>query len=201
MTDAPFDLARLTLPLREWTSPLFRVHQIVYGADYFGRTGECRFDDPQMLFGVLYGSEKLEGAYLETLRLEAHPGKPIPIGPTESWLLARAWSRLTLTRPLRLVDLADQQKKLRIPGEVMSGSDYAESQAWSRALFEHPARVDGILYRARHGQDQLSVALFDRGATEPLFVLDRSRPFMDDLGSTLDLLEECGHLPVPDDDR
>ncbi len=201
MRDASINLASRPLPVRTWANPLLRVHQTAFGAVWFGRTGVCRFDDPWKVYGVLYGSEELEGAYLETVRLEAHPGHPLPIGPNESWLFARAWSRLTLARPLRLVDLANQQKKLRIAGEVMSGPAYTESQAWSRAFFEHPDRVDGILYRARHGQDQLSVALFDRGDDEPLLLVDQSRPFKDDLGETLDLLERCGHLPVPDEDR
>lgn len=46
-------------------------------------------------------------------------------------------------------------------GEVSSG-DHKLSQKWSRALYEHPEEVDGILYRCRHDQEKQSVALFDR---------------------------------------
>ncbi|MFN7146811.1 MAG: RES family NAD+ phosphorylase, partial [Myxococcota bacterium] len=183
----------------EWTSALYRVHRLVHGPVWFGRGAENRFDDPRGEYGVLYASEDLEGAYLETVRLEAQPGKPLPIGPTEGWLFARGWSRLTVKRPLRLVDLAAQQKKLRIGGEVMSGPDYETSRAWSRAFFEHPDRADGLLYRARHGQDRLSIALFARGET--LLDLGLTVRFEEDLDRTLDLLEACDHLPVPDDDR
>lgn len=82
--------------------------------------------------------------------------------------------------------------------------DYTESQAWSRAFFEHPDNVDGVLYRARHDQDQRSIGLFERPAaaasTAPhgLLAVLETHGFNEDLDFTLDLLERCDHLPVPD---
>jgi hypothetical protein len=55
-----------------------------------------------------------------------------------------------------------------VTAELATGSDYALSQLWSRVLWEHSDEPDGILYRSRHDDSALCVALFDRakGALE-----------------------------------
>lgn len=55
--------------------------------------------------------------------------------------------------------------------EVASGSDYPGSQLWSRALWNHSDKPDGLLYRSRHDDSGLSVALYDR-AKDALAVVD-----------------------------
>lgn len=187
------------LPTVDWAEPLFRVHRATCGPVWFGREGLSRFDDPQRSYGVLYAGEDLPVAYLECVRLHAAPGHAAPVGPMLSWLWCRAWSVLLPTRSLHLVDLAGQQAALRIPGEVMSGPEegYIQSQSWSRCFFEHPGHVDGILYRARHDLSRRSVALFGRDV-EGLITPVQTTGFGDDPDLTLDLIEACGHLPVPD---
>lgn len=49
MPHEPSDLAARQLPIRAWVNPLVRVRRIS--------------DDPRKMFGVIYGSEELEGAY------------------------------------------------------------------------------------------------------------------------------------------
>jgi hypothetical protein len=44
----------------------------------------------------------------------------------------------------------------------VSGGTYEVSQPWSRAIFQHPAGADGIVYRSNHDNGELCVALFDR---------------------------------------
>lgn len=199
MKSLTFPSPTTPLPISPWTAPLYRVHRTEHGPLFFGRSRKCRFDDPLADFGVLYAAENLDGGYLETIRLEAHPGRPAPIGPTERWLFARGWSVLRPVRPLRLVDLVAHQQVLRVPGEVMAGTDYTLSQAWARHFFEHPEEVDGILYRARHDLKIAAVALFERPGPGPAISVSETTLFQDDLDATLDLLDRCHHLPVADE--
>ena len=59
---------------------------------------------------------------------------------------------------------------LRVPGRTQIGVDqikeraYDLPQSWSAALFAHPVKADGIAYRARHDDDEVCHAIFDRAA-------------------------------------
>jgi hypothetical protein len=41
-----------------------------------------------------------------------------------------------------------------------------KNHPWSLALWKHPQKPDGILYRSRHDPDKKAVALFDRAEVE-----------------------------------
>ena len=43
-----------------------------------------------------------------------------------------------------------------------SGLPYDIPQTWSKAIAEHPTRPDGIAYHARHDDNELCYAIFDR---------------------------------------
>jgi hypothetical protein len=45
---------------------------------------------------------------------------------------------------------------------VHAGLPYDTPQAWSKALFEHPVRPNGIAYYASHDDEALCYAIFDR---------------------------------------
>jgi hypothetical protein len=45
---------------------------------------------------------------------------------------------------------------------IHGGLPYDAPQVWSKALFEHPLRPDGIAYYARHDDEALCYAIFDR---------------------------------------
>src|SRR5258708_32400205 len=64
---------------------------------------------------------------------------------------------------LSLARLADSGlNQLRIDLRVSSGDDYGVARAWSRAIHDHPAHVDGILYPSRHHNRLYCVAMFER---------------------------------------
>ena len=66
-------------------------------------------------------------------------------------------------RELRLAPIhGTSLARLGVTAELASGSDYERSQLWSRALWEHSDRPDGVLYRSRHDDSALCVAVFDR---------------------------------------
>jgi hypothetical protein len=90
---------------------------------------------------------------------------------------------------LRLVDLTGDLVTLQADARLWSG-DYGPAQAWSRAFYEHPDTVDGLLYPSRHAQTRVCVALYDRvtaeiDATIGATLADDTR----ELGRLLDLFD------------
>jgi hypothetical protein len=47
---------------------------------------------------------------------------------------------------------------------IVTSGAHALAQRWSRAIHDHPAAPDGLLYRANHDNGELCAALFDRCA-------------------------------------
>jgi hypothetical protein len=80
-------------------------------------------------------------------------------------LEVRCISQITVTRPLRLVDLTGPGlRRLGADGRLCTG-DHAQARLWAVALWGHPDQPDGILYPARHDLSRKSVALFDRASS------------------------------------
>jgi hypothetical protein len=52
--------------------------------------------------------------------------------------------------------------RLGVTAELASANDYATSQLWSRALWEHKDQPDGVQYRSRHDDSALCIAVYDR---------------------------------------
>jgi hypothetical protein len=78
-------------------------------------------------------------------------------------LAGRSIATVEVRRDLRLVPIhGSNLARLGVTAELASGSDYLGSQHWSRALWEHQDKPDGILYRSRHDDSALCVALYDR---------------------------------------
>ena len=78
-------------------------------------------------------------------------------------------------RELRLAPIHGKSlARLGVTAEQASGSDYERSQLWSRALWEHSDRPDGVLYRSRHDDSALCVAVFDRAKDSLAIVRDDS---------------------------
>ena len=64
-------------------------------------------------------------------------------------------------RPLHLVDLTGSGSLVRIGADarLFSGA-YEISRLWSKALHDHPAGADGLLYPSRLDPTRHSIALF-----------------------------------------
>jgi hypothetical protein len=70
---------------------------------------------------------------------------------------------LETTRPARLADLRGHHlAQLRIDSKIFSHTDYAITQQWSRAFFEHADTFDGLIFHSRHDPSRFAVALFER---------------------------------------
>ncbi len=150
----PDDLAERDLITVEWTSPLYRVHRIDRNAVFFGRTRNNRFDDPSQEFGVLYAAEDVHGAFAETFG-------DVPALSVHA-LTANGYSTIRLGRPLHLADLRGNGL-LRLGADMrLCAGEHADAQQWSRAIWFHPANVDGLCYPARHDPSRTALALYDR---------------------------------------
>jgi hypothetical protein len=90
-------------------------------------------------------------------------------------LAGRSIATVEVRRDLRLVPVhGSSLARLGVTAELTSGSDYAASRLWSRALWEHADKPDGILYRSRHDDSALSVAVYDRAKDGLAIVGDHS---------------------------
>lgn len=67
---------------------------------------------------------------------------------------------IVLHRPLLVVRAQGAGLPLLGTTAAMVSGAHDASRIWSRALWSHPAHVDGIQYRCRHDDDQIAVALY-----------------------------------------
>jgi hypothetical protein len=139
---------------------LYRHHQKIHDAIFFGMTGRYRFDDPNSpaSFGVLYVGADPECCLLESCG--STTGVPAMSG---AYLDDRQIARMELTEDLRLIDTVEPGGLTSIgaDGRLVTGS-YKVAQKWSAALKKHPTKPDGIRYRSRHSPERVAYAIYTR---------------------------------------
>ena len=143
--------------VRSVAGPWFRIHTAGRPPLHFGRDRRHRFDAPAAEFGVLYVGADESAAFVETFARS-----PGPSLVTWAALRARRLSRIEARRPLRLIDLTGAGLARIGADERLCAGDWAVAQRWSRALWGHPRKPDGILYRSRHDPSRQCAAIFDR---------------------------------------
>lgn len=154
----PPDLPTRTPLLKAISGPWIRFHNVDPAPIHFSRGGVSRFNDSADDFGVLYVAEDFCGAFIETF------GRRLDVrSVTSSSLQSTGVAEVSARRPLKLVDLASAGGAARLSADarLMSG-DIGVSQAWSRALWDHPIGADGLYYRLRHDPARCGCAIFDR---------------------------------------
>ncbi|APL95522.1 RES domain-containing protein [Sphingomonadales bacterium 56] len=173
------------------------VHTRIYFAHHpdplgFGKT-PSRFSDPRRRiaanrFGLVYLGSSLKVSFLEAILRDERNGLvgDYPIAETE--LDARNVAFVAPTRALTLIDLTgDGPVRMGIPSDVARGATQTLARAWSVAIHDHPAHVDGILYPSRLN-GEVNVAVYDRAvpvlaarATLPLLRARGLARVLDDL--------------------
>jgi hypothetical protein len=159
---------------------LYRIHPVQFGSVFFGPAADARprgrWDAPDRAFRVCYLAEAAETAFAETFLRT--PGLLL-LDPAD--LAQRGLARILVTRDLRLASMYGAGLARAGTTAAVCSGPYGVSRAWAAALHEHPSRLDGIRYRARHDDDGLAVAVFDRAAdaldeidTRPLDATDAS---------------------------
>lgn len=137
-----------------------RFYTSGYEPIFFDTALGGRLNAPDGSYGVLYCARETSGAFAETFLRT--PGRRL-IDPD---LMARkAYVELKVISKLTLIKLAGPSLAiLGATAEVVHGGlPYDAAQAWSKALFGHPVKADGIAYYARHDDEALCYAIFDRG--------------------------------------
>jgi hypothetical protein len=144
---------------------LIRVSGHTTGEPYFGRSGLCRFDDPNTLVSSRYGTSyfgvSLAVAFAETLLHNRTPKKGTFYVDIDT--IRNRYALHFKGESLILANLTGASLK-RLGGHAgLTGtSSYTTPQRWSSAIYNHPDCVDGILYMSRHKNDEKAVVLFDR---------------------------------------
>jgi RES domain len=188
----PGDLAKRALPITELRSGdiLHRVHAVDRGCLWFGPAPGAppvnRFDDPLGEFRVCYLGTSAEACFAETF-LRNPPVRILAL----SDLSRRSLTPVEVVHNLRLVPLYGAGlAKLGATAEVVNERSYRVSRAWSRALWGHPEKPDGIQYRSRHDDDAFCVALFDRA--EQALVAGQAKPLWENAWTLAALLDRYG---------
>jgi len=140
----------------------------------FGKNA-TRFSDPRRRipenrFGVLYLGSTLKVCFVETILRDQRDGVVGDVEIEEGELDDRLYSQLRVRTPLRLVDLqGDGPLRMGIPSDVVRGRTQTLARKWSLAIYDHPAKVDGIIYPSRLN-GEVNLAIYDRAVTrlEPL---------------------------------
>jgi hypothetical protein len=149
----------------------FRIHAGTGSALWFGPAAASppvhRFDDPLARFHVCYLGTSIDVCFAETF-LRNPPVRILGLDD----LAARSIATIEVQHELRLVALhGPGLGRVGTTAEPAVTSDYTLSQAWSRAFWEHAEKPDGLVYRSRHDDSALCVALYDR-AKHNLAIVD-----------------------------
>ena len=128
---------------------------------FFDSTLSGRLNAPDGSYGVLYCAEETSGAFAETFLRT--PGRRLI---DADFLKRKAYVRLQARSKLTLIKLAGPGLAiLGATAEVVHGGlPYDDPQAWSKALLGHPVNAHGIAYYARHDDEALCYAIFDRAS-------------------------------------
>jgi hypothetical protein len=162
---APVSLPKLptALPreaLREAT--LMRICRLAYASSEpaFRNAAVYRFDAPDQTFGTLYAARDFATCFFETV--VRNRGSNIPRSEYESHAVA---TLLVDALQLQLVQLhGDGAKQLGVDLALLASADYSCTQALAKAIYEHPERPHGMIYRSRFDDEALAVVLFDRAS-------------------------------------
>ena len=131
--------------------------------------GNARFSPLVNVAGAviptLYAGTTLDCALMETVFHDV----PFVAGP-KMWSKAthvagKAWSQLTLSRDLALVDLsAVPLRKLGISRKDLiecDGSQYPETRAWGLALHDQYPNAEGLTWTSRQADPARAIVLFE----------------------------------------
>jgi hypothetical protein len=148
---------------------VFRTHALNRAPFFFGCTGLNRFDSPDNSYDVLYAGRDAFCAFIETFARAA--GTRIV---TTAALKEHALTEFKARRPLRLIDLAQSGALVRIgaDGNLFTG-DHDIPRLWSKALHDHPAKADGLLYPSRLDPVRHAIVLFGDRVPKSMTELNR----------------------------
>lgn len=170
----PTDFGSRELVIHELTSVAswYRLYQSRYPDPLGYGFGLSRFSDPEIAltppdrFGVVYFGSSIKVCFAEAILRERAIGSKgtFPVGMGE--LLEVSCASVATIEPVRLADLrSDGMLRMRIPTDAARAASHELGQQWSRALWLHDEKPDGIIYGSRLN-GETNVVLFDRALTK-----------------------------------
>ena len=159
----PSDLAarRPSIARLRAGSVIHRFYSSEHEPIFFDRGRGGRLNAPDGSYGVLYAAKKTAGAFAETfLRNSGSTQLPLDL------LGRKAYVRLKVTGSLSLLQLTGPGlARVGATAEVThTGLPYDVPQSWSAGIHSLAQNFDGIAYQARHDDQEVCYALFDRAA-------------------------------------
>ena len=161
----PKDLGKRSLLLchlpvqRRW----WRIHRATLAPCYFSLSTGGRFSSATL--GVISLAAERITAFWEVYWDDLGTRPPSERRIARSRLNERAICSAVLKRSVAVFDATSAQrlKDVSAPASTFSG-DYANCQAWARALLDHPSKPDGLLYPSARHKGGVCLALFDSRA-------------------------------------
>jgi hypothetical protein len=167
LPEPPADLDDRPLPLLVVAHPIwFRGHKRSRDPMYFNKTAGRFAPVDQQSFGTLYLGEDEYAAFIEAFS-QGFGSTPLGLFISESLLRQSCLCAIRTARPMRLVDISSGAALKRLSAQAdnrINDGPHRISQRWASALWAHPDRPDGLLYRTRNAPDRRAIALFDRAA-------------------------------------
>ena len=154
---------------------MVRVHHVSRGPIFFGplpgSKPSNRFDAPNGEYRILYASERLEGAFVETILR-----RPKDRILRRAFVNERAWSGLRLVRSMVLAKFHDEGLQFygTDAGEL-GAEDYAISRVLAMKIHAEYKSIDGIAYRSRYNNGEICYGIFDRIAVTDVTVTTPER--------------------------
>lgn len=164
---------------------VYRIHRHDHEPLHYGRTSASRFDAPNRNYGVCYFGLSERAAFAETFL--RHLGETLI-----DWvdLAARSLTIFRVVDTLRPARLYGPGLSRMGATAAVTHGPHAIAQAWSAALRAHPDRPDGVIYRARHDDDERCLALFER--RDSPFEVVSTAPLADDVNAIVALIDHYG---------
>ena len=169
MARVPDPPAQLDLELEEWPNgrTIVRVYPAAYGPTSFNSTtDQARFrpvySSADAVVPTLYGSESFDAAIAETILhdLSARWRKTVPFARVRD----RVQVELAPARTLQLAAFHGaglQRTRLRRNQLIDTGPPtYPQTAKWGQKAWEHPERIDGIVWMSRQYDSQRAIMLF-----------------------------------------
>ena len=140
-----------------------RISSMPESEPWWDKASHGRFDDPLADFGVTYAAETLEVAFAETVIREAAFFSAGTWCVPSSHIEQRCVVNYSHPRSVNLLDLTGAHLKcLGLNNDICSSSEYAFTQALSRAVHDQLPDVDGIYYVSRQLNTRCAAVFFER---------------------------------------
>jgi hypothetical protein len=154
------------VPVHVPVTTLVRMSRSPAREPFWSKAKRYRFDDPQGRFGVLYAGDSIETSFAESVIHERAVFRKGAYMLELGDFVARqpVWYAGSKNE-LKLADLTGAHlKALGLNNDISAGDGYAESQRWSRAIYQADPDWDGIRFVSRQHNRQHAFAVFERAA-------------------------------------